>query len=658
MVEAVAEPAKTRRAGWARRHPILCGLAAIVLLSVVCAAAPLALAAPRLLSARDAASAGQDALRAGDLETARAALADAERDFRRARRLLRNPAAAIGGAVPWLGHNLRTAGALAAAGELTAGAAAGVAEELERIGGIDTLAPDEGVLPVAEIRQLAEPITAAAADLEQAIQLAESSQELLLVPQVADAREQLIAQLRDVAPAARGAASLAQALPGFLGADGPRTYFFGASTPGEQRGSGGFIGAYSLLTVDEGELSFSRWGATTDLPEVPDVEAPSADYARYDRYQRSNRWLSMNLTPDFPTVGTLIERLYATAPGQELDGTIVADPFALRALLSVAGPTDIPDLGVVDADSVVEYVTIDAYDDDFDSRLERKQVLGAVAAGALEGFLQEGGGDPLAALRALGDTVARGHLVFHAVDPEVQDALETAGIAGALPSGPTDAVVVASNSSTNAKVDAFLAAELTYDVVLRPDGAARGRLELRLDNTASANGSTSVIGPARPHLEAGENRFFLQVLGGPGGEITGFAVDGERAQARIESEQGLPAVVADMRLLAGETRTVEMSTTTPAAWTGDPDHLSYRLALHLPPLVRGVRTTVRVDIPAGMEVADAPRDSAIIDGAVVVEQADAGGRSEVELVFTRPVDRGVGAAVRRFLTEPVLRLGD
>lgn len=646
--------AVTPRRRWARRHPWVTGAGLLVLLLVLCAGVPLALAAPSLLSARDAAQRGEAALTDGDVDGARAAFADAETDFRTARRLLRNPIATVGGVVPWLGHNARAAGALSHAGELTAQGAAGVADAVAALpGGTDALSSEGGALPVAAVRELAEPLATAADRLEEALQVAQAAPDLLLASPVADAREQLLSQLAAAAPTASTAAALADALPAFLGADGPRTYFFGASTPGELRGSGGLIGAHALLTIDDGRLAFSDFDATTDLPTVESVDAPHADYARYDRYQRDNRWLSMNLTPDFPTVGTLIERLYAIAPGQELDGVIVADPYALAALLRVAGPTDVPGFGTVDADSVVEFVTVDAYSEFTDSR-ERKEVLGAVAAAALQGFLERGG-DPLASLSALAEATAGGHLTLHAVDPAVQSALHTAGVTGALPTGG-DAVIVAANSGTNAKVDAFLEADLSYDVTLGPDGAASGLVRLELNNAAPREGVDQyVIGPNRPDLEAGDNRFFLQVFGAPGGAVTGFARDGERAAARIESELGLPALVTDVELPHGTAADLEVSTTSPDAWTGDADRLAYHLDLRVPPLLAGVDATISVGVPEGMELIDSPADASVEDGVVIVERTIRG-EEKLSLTFARPAEDRLRAEIRGFFTRPVVRI--
>jgi hypothetical protein len=85
-----------------------------------------------------------------------------------------------------------------------------------------------------------------------------------------------------------------RASPAFLGADGPRTYFFGAVNPAELRGGGGLLGAYSLLTVQDGHF-------------------PSDGFARRSSYRR---WTSPSCPVPPPTTQrTTTTTGWATASG-------------------------------------------------------------------------------------------------------------------------------------------------------------------------------------------------------------------------------------------------------------------------------------------------------------------------------------------------------
>ena len=131
--------------------------------------------------------------------------------------------------------------------------------------------------------------------------------------------------------------------PAFLGADGPRHYFFGASNPAELRGTGGLIGAYAILTIDDGRLSFSDFRPVQSLP------TPRGGRGAVPVTRVLGQLRLLPLRPrllaehqhdaGLPARGEGdLARLSSRRPGRTLDGVIVADPFALKALMHVTDP--------------------------------------------------------------------------------------------------------------------------------------------------------------------------------------------------------------------------------------------------------------------------------------------------------------------------------
>ena len=83
---------------------------------------------------------------------------------------------------------------------------------------------------------------------------------------MASARSDALAELAKLHRQLHAGSLILDRLPSFLGADGPRRYVFGASNPAELRGTGGLIGAYAILTIDHGRLSFSDFRPIQSLP--------------------------------------------------------------------------------------------------------------------------------------------------------------------------------------------------------------------------------------------------------------------------------------------------------------------------------------------------------------------------------------------------------
>lgn len=652
------------------------GLAALALLVAggLCALAGSALLAARdqLQAGRDATERGVAAVRDADVEAAEAAFSEARAAFQRAGRQLRHPLLRATGVLPVAGANLRTTTGLADAGALVAEAgrtASGAVVALP--GGAQALAPADGALPVDALTALGPPLHEARTLLEEArATLTGTSSEGLVGP-VADARGQFRAQLDDANRALAATEPLVAALPAFLGADGPRRYFFGAAQPAELRGSTGFIGAFSILTLEGGRFSFSEFAPIQDLPVAPPgtVAPPNPDFlARYGAFGGTGYWQNLNVSPDFPSTGRALERLWEATYGEPLDGAISADPFALAALLELAGPTEVPGVGTVDAGTVVPFVTNEAYSVLTDAE-ERKRLLGDVAAAALSGFIDSGlggddlagGGDPagpLSALRAIGGAAGRGHVLVHAADPAVQAAFEGAGLAGALLDPPGDYFSAFLTGASGSKIDYYLGRDLDYAVTLEPDGVARASATLRLVNDAPASGQPRyVIGPNTPRVVAGENELYVGAYLAAGAQLAGFAADGAVGGGELQSELGHPVVQTYEELAPGAARTLAYEVVHPGGWTAAGAGGRYQLTVQSQAAIRPTRLRLKVRVPQGMQVIAADERLQVAAGVVRFD-GEIEGTFSADLHFAPvPERRTAWQRLRDRLREPLITLG-
>ena len=579
------------------------------------------LAALDLLAARGDLETAVVTLRQGNLASATVTLDRAADDFSSADRRLRAPWARPAAHVPLLGRNVRVLQAVAASGAQATRAGRDLVGAVTRLGGLAALAPRRGAVPIAPLRRLAAPLSAAAAELTAAEGVVALSPSDGLVGPLADARAALVQRLSDTAGTARVSAALARVLPDFLGADGPRRYFFAAQNPAELRGTGGFLGAYAILTVEHGRLRFGRFKATSDLPRLPAgrVPPPNPDFAaRYDRFASSGDFRNSNFTPDFPSAASAIERLWEQTATERLDGTVVADPFALQALLRVTGAQRVPAFGRVGANRVVAIVTNEAY-----ARLTesdaRKALLGQVAASTLQGFLRRGG-DPSAGLTALAALTGDGHLLLHAADPPTQDAFETAGVSGRLLNPPGDYLSVVVNNLAMNKVDYYVRRTVDYRVALGRQGQANAGLRLWLTNDAPVEGPPKyIIGPNVEGLEAGDSRYLLSVFARGGTTLE--ASRRRQGDARVTTGTELGhAVFATTDILpgGGVREVIGMDWVVPTAWTVHSDgRATYRLTVQDQRTIHQTRYRVDIAPPSGWRAVDAGEATLADNGHVV-----------------------------------------
>jgi hypothetical protein len=636
--EATAGPRRARRVGW-----ILFALAVLLAIWLVVAGVLLLSAATNLASAEDALPAARTAVGEGDLDAAFEALDTVSTRTQAASSDLDSPFVVPLRFVPVFGDDLRATTVVAHAGRDVSAATEELIDAMSSLpGGVAALGPRDGRLPVDTFRSLAPQLAGLAETVAAAHGDVASTPTSGRVDAVTSARDRVLEQLGPLSTTTSEAAELAEVLPGFLGADGPRRYVFGASTPAEQRGTGGFIGSISILTVDDGFLEFGPFTAATDLPKLARDEFPTPggdDPQRWLRYGGTGVWTNLARTADFPTAAVAMERFWDATSDVEVDGIIVADPFALATLLELSGPVEDPRFGTFEAATVVDYVTNQAYDE-FTDPDERKEVLGAAAAAAFGGFLAAGGDQDqtLELVGRLGDLVANGHLLMHAADGDVQAALVRAGAAGELAETDGDLLNVVTNNGSANKIDFYVDRRIDHRVTLLEDGATRNELEVTLDNQAPTEGVTSyVIGPNSPGLEAGDMRSSVTVYASPGARFTEAPPASEDLPAFTETELGRSVHEGWVRLASGEAATRSYRWVTPDAWRLDDDGLlRYELVFQGQTTIRPTEVRLAIAIPDGLSPVEVPAGATLEDGELSWTGQVRGEDVRLTLLLERP----------------------
>jgi len=627
-----------RRLPWRRRSVwIGAALALVGLLALGLILAALSIR-HRLLAAQAEMRGGRSELLAGNTSDGERSFVEARDGFEAAKAGAPGLVLRVTGWIPLLGRNPDTVTAIAEAGSRAANAGVILAHAVAELpGGLASLAPAGGAIPIERLTPLTDAVMRASDEVASALATVVRSPDSLLIGPVAEARSQAEEELGPLNDLLRSGSLLLEGLPRFLGQDEPRRYFFGAQNPAELRGTGGVIGAYSILTIEDGRFDLLPFRPIQSLP-IPPLDAvppPSAEYAEnYDQFRGGERfWLAINLTPDFPTAAKAILNSYAVAEGAQLDGVIVADPFALEALLRVTGPTVIPGLKIrVDAANVVALTTNEAYSLFPDPEV-RKAVLGSVASGVFEEFLHRPHSS-LEDLKILVGAAAEGHILVYSSDPTMEQGLRGAAAGGAFQASAGDFLSVVENSSGANKVDFYQDRSVTYTVRLGPGGSAEATTEVRLTNNAPTTGQPRyVIGPHPGYTsEPGESGQLMNVYCGVGCQLESAYRDGTRIALWTGSELGHPFYQDYFRTLSGETSDLQLSLHLPNAWQQDGSGGVYRLTFLNQTTIRPAELTVEVDAPAGMHIIEAS-PSMQIEGDSAVWTGTPGRRLELEVKF-------------------------
>ncbi|MBW3605150.1 MAG: DUF4012 domain-containing protein [Actinobacteria bacterium] len=554
--------------------------------------------------------AARAALLSLDPDAAAVELLAAQAAVDRAARELASPTVRTLTYLPVVGDNLRGVEGLVSASGLALDAVEAITGTLDRMpGGSLALAPRDGRLPMRQLQVLAESFDRASGQLATARETLHGSAGYgLLVRPLGDARAELETYLNQLSALTEPAAALLGALPEFAGEGETRRYFVAAQSPAELRGTGGVIGAYAILTAEEGRLTLSRFAPTGTLPDAESgvVPAPNDDFVdRYGSYGGTGFWLNLNMTPDFPSAATAVIALYEHGGGERLDGVIAADPAALAALVGVTGAVDVPRVGRVEAGDVVPLLANRSYVEQTDPA-RRKRVLGDVAGEVLGRFMAGELTEPAAAGHALAAAADAGHLQFHATDPQVQAAFAAVGIDGRLLRPDGHYLGVFGNNAAGNKLDYYARRSIVYDVALRPDGAAVGEARVTLHNAVPDVALPRyVAGPYRRGFRAGENITLLDVYCGTNCTLRGARRDGSPATVSAGTELDQRVYGTRVDLEAGASSHLDYRLDTPGAWRVDDEGGTYTLTVQTQPTVQPTQVEVSVRIPRGMRIATA-----------------------------------------------------
>ena len=599
----------TRRRSRRWWYAVLIALGLVVIFAVL-AAIPALGARARLQTGRSELEHARDLLLQGDVRAASDAFDRAENAFDEAAGYAGSPALRIVGTVPLFGRSVDAVAVLADAGRTTASAGSEIATAVARVpGGIAELVPAEGALPLNRIEALAPTIGNARDDLEHALSELRALPTSWLVGPVADARDQAVAELDRAVGTAASADALAGALPELMGAGGGRRYFVAAQSPAELRGTGGFMGAYTILTAKDGGVQLEPVRSITDLADLSPKHAPPAPDGfgeTYSGFGGTGFWRNLNMDPDAPTSAEMIETLYERVTGERLDGVIFVDPQALADMLEATGPITDPTLDrTLESGTVVDYLANQAYLQ-FGSSADRKRVLGAAVLAVFERFFD--GADPVASFRAVAEAAAGGHLVMHSTDPGVQAALEAAGIAGTVEAPAAgDLFGVFASNADGSKIDYYVKRSLGYHVMLEADGSSNARVDVTAENTAPTHPPHNyVFGPyPGTGLEAGASNAFVTAYCAPNCTMEEATLDGRPQGLESHTERGLPVFSTFVETHPGSTSELGIALRRPEAWTGDELGGTYRLRIRGQPAVRPTRGTISIQAPPGTAIVDA-----------------------------------------------------
>ncbi len=255
-----------------------------------------------------------------------------------------------------------------------------------------------------------------------------------------------------------------------LGHQRAKKYLLIFQNNSEARPTGGFIGTYGLVDLDEGRIKnlfvdgiFNLDGQLYEkiVPPQP-VQKISTAWSTHDA-----NWFA-----DFPASARKIMSFYEKAGGQTVDGVISLTPTVIERLLSITGPIAMPAYGVtLAADNFLD-VTQYKVEVDYDKQLNQpKKILADFAPLFLDRLWQIWPQQGQAIFKALVDSLAEKQILFYFSDPALEKTFVDQGWAGEILATEKDYLSVVNTNLNGFKTDKVVEQKVYHQAQLQADGA-------------------------------------------------------------------------------------------------------------------------------------------------------------------------------------------
>lgn len=316
---------------------------------------------------------------------------------------------------------------------------------------------------------------------------------------------------------------LLQKVPYLIGIDESRTYLVLFQNDKELRPTGGFLTAYSIMTVDKGKM---RPVSSNDIYNLdskysPSVPAPDPliKYLKGPYILSKNyRLRDMNFAPDFTESMDLFTKEAQKAGVKDIDGVITVDTEVVVKILEVIGKIGVPGFGNFSTEIVPEcncpqviyelesFADIEGpvvwSQDDPDKIIfapanydNRKKIVGPLMNSVIANALGQPKEKVPDLVRVAWDLVTQKHVLIYLFDKEAQNAAEAFNIAGKIVDFDGDYLHINDANLGGRKSNLYVTQEVYQEIEIAKDGSIEKTLEITYKNPQSYDGWLNSVLP-------------------------------------------------------------------------------------------------------------------------------------------------------------------
>jgi Protein of unknown function (DUF4012) len=365
----------------------------------------------------------------------------------------------------------------------------------------------------------------------------------------------------DFTPIREEAVALIKESSWLAGADAPKSYLIAFQNSAEARGTGGIMGAYSVVRFNHGHIQVVQTGSNAKLQSQSTL--PIAMPTEYLHLYGNNAaiWQNSNISPQFEYAGQIYSALWQKQFNQKLDGVFAVDPEGIAKVLAATGPIILPSGEKIEASNVVEKTLSTAYKTYAKDNHARKEYLVSIMRATIA-KLQSGHYSLLGLAQAVRDDIIENRLLIYSADPEIEAALSQSRLGGNLTYNAQNqfrAVIINTDAS---KLDYYLKRKVTIKSV-SCSIPRHTQIAVTLTNTVTNAAQLPAYVLTRAdkgkpaNLITGQHRFKLFIYGPILSKLTSASrTSTSQSAGGSAMEKNRPVLVSDVDLAPGASETI------------------------------------------------------------------------------------------------------
>ncbi len=337
---------------------------------------------------------------------------------------------------------------------------------------------DKSEFLTSQLKATNKDITVIAAYLRGAVANLENA-DINYVPQ--SYREKFVIAQKQLKAIADNFENLSQDMPllnRMIGSEGhSQKYLLLFENNSEIRASGGFIGSYGIIDIENGEIKnmfidgiFNPDGQLKEkiVPPMP-IQKISASWSMHDA-----NWFA-----DFPISAQKVALFYEKTGGATVDGVIAITPNVIENLLEVAGPIYVPEYGVtINSENFLSMTQLQVEELYDKEENKPKQFLADLAPKIMEKLLENDGlsqEEKIKKYLRLADIMEKilkeKHMILFHRDSDIENMIIERGWGGKVLNSGGDYLNVINSNINGYKTDAVIDQKINFKTEILADGS-------------------------------------------------------------------------------------------------------------------------------------------------------------------------------------------